>query len=201
MPYGTRAGDLTPRWRAVLAAAWIIAFFAYAAIWQASVQIGVATWWIGPRAQPTHLVVRILPSVLTISMAMCVIYNVPRMLRVSAIGVALATLGAIPDFSRSAGLGVAELLVAAFLGLVTLAALSGRYRLAPAPGAPDSAGSTGALDSPDTGVPTGPPPFPGTHGAPPVGGPVDGPASRPSDDDAHHRAAMAQFAPPDPDGS
>ena len=57
-----------------------------------------------------------LPSVLTISMAMCVIYNVPRLLRVSAIGVALATIGAIPDFSRSTGLGVAELVVAGLLG-------------------------------------------------------------------------------------
>jgi hypothetical protein len=214
VPYGTRAGDLTPRWRAVLAAAWIIAFFAYAAIWQASVQIGIATWWIGPRAQPTHMVVRILPSVLTITMAMCVIYNVPRLLRVSAIGVTLATLGAIPDFSRSTGLGAAELLVAGLLGLVTLVALSGRYRLAPAADALDSGGATGIPDapgsrhSPDSRAPTGPPPFPDTVGSPPMGGTADGtangptagPSSGPSGDDADHRAAMASFAPPEPKG-
>ena len=130
-PFGARNGDLTPRWRYVLAAAWVIAFFAYAAIWQASVEIGIGTWWIGPRAQPTHTVVRVLPSLLSISMAMCAIYNVPRLLRVSAAGVVLATCLAIPDFSRSIGLGVAELVIAGLLGLVTAAALSGRYRLVP----------------------------------------------------------------------
>ena len=185
VPYGARAGDLTPRWRAVLAAAWIIAFFAYAAIWQASVQIGISTWWIGPRAQPTHTVVRILPSVLTITMAMCVIYNVPRLLRVSAIGVGLATLGAIPDFSRSTGLGIAELLVAGLLGLVTVAALSGRYRLVPAADAIETDGSIGSSIDGSTGT---------------ADRTADGLASGPSSDDPDHRAAMASFAPPDPDG-
>ena len=33
------------------------AMFAYAAVWQASVQLGIATWWVGPRSQPTPAVV------------------------------------------------------------------------------------------------------------------------------------------------
>lgn len=130
-PIGSRPGDLTPKWRFALAAAWILAFFAYAAIWQASVQIGIGTWWIGPRAQPTPTLVKVLPSLLTISIALCAIYNVPRLVRLSAMGVLLAAIVAVPDFSRSISLGVAELIIAGMLGLVTVAALTGRYRLVP----------------------------------------------------------------------
>ena len=130
-PFGSRPGDLTPKWRYALVAAWVLAFFAYAAIWQASVQIGIGTWWIGPRAQPTPTLVRVIPSLLTISIAMCAIYNVPRLVRLSAFGVLLAAIVAIPDFSRSVSLGVAELIIAGMLGLVTVAALTGRYRLVP----------------------------------------------------------------------
>jgi ABC-type uncharacterized transport system permease subunit len=106
------------------------AFFAYAAVWQASVEIGIGTWWIGPRAQPTNVAVRVLPFVLCIAMAMCVVYNVPRLLRLSAIGVGLAAVGSVPDFSRSTGLAVTELLIAVLLGIITAAAFTGRYRLA-----------------------------------------------------------------------
>jgi hypothetical protein len=171
-PIRARPGDLTPTWRFVLAAAWVAAFFAYAAVWQASVQIGIGTWWIGPRAQPTPTVVRILPSVLSIALAICVVYNVPRVLRLSAFAVGLATVGAIPDLSRSVGLGVAELVIAGLLGLVTVAAVTGRYRLEVA------------------AQPTSNPP----------GGPIAGVTGDPGSD-SEHRVAMALFAPPDPDGS
>jgi hypothetical protein len=173
---GVRAGDLTPKWRVVVTAAWIIAFFAYAAIWQASVEIGIGTWWTGPRAQPTHTVVRILPSLLSISIAMCAVYNVPRLLRLSAVGVALAAIGAIPDLSRSVGLGIAEFVVAGLLGLVTLAARSGRYRLVAAP-VPDVTHVTdvtdGAHDSSVSGRPPDSRPDPADVAPMPVGAPRD----------------------------
>ena len=131
VPYGTRPGDLTVQWRLLVGAAWVAAFFAYSAVWQASVQIGIGTWWLGPRAQPTSVLVRVLPFVLCIAMALCALYNVTRLLRVSMLGVALAALIAVPDFSRSVGLGVAELVIACLVGLVVAAATTGRYRVAP----------------------------------------------------------------------
>jgi hypothetical protein len=115
-------------WRVMLALAWFAAFFAYAAIWQASVQIGISTWWIGPRAQPTNVAVRLIPFALALTTALCVIYNVERIIRVSFIGVALGVAIAIPDFSRSTGLALAELAIPAMIGLVTVAAMSGRYQ-------------------------------------------------------------------------
>ena len=131
-PDGARRGDVTLNWRLLLGLAWVAAFFAYSAVWQASVQIGIGTWWLGPRAQPTSMLVRILPFLLCIAMALCALYNVRHLLRVNALGVGLAALIAVPDFSRSVGLGIAELVIAALLALVTAAATTGRYRLRPA---------------------------------------------------------------------
>ena len=108
----------------------MIAFFAYAGMWQASVEIGIGTWWIGPRAQPTHVLIRLLPFYLCLTMALMIVYNVKWVVRWSAIGVAAAASISIPDFSRSVGLGVAEAVIAGLLGLITLASLTGRYRAA-----------------------------------------------------------------------
>lgn len=182
-PVGTRLGDLTPRWRYVLAAAWVVAFFAYAATWQASVQIGVGTWWVGPRAQPTRTIIKVLPSLLSITMAMCAIYNVPRLVRLSAVGVLLATIIAIPDFTRSIGLGVTELIIAGMLGLVTVAAVSGRYRLAPdhSHGEPESDG-----DTPDA--------------APDATDNAASPAHNGAGDSTDTDATTALFSPPDQTG-
>jgi hypothetical protein len=131
-PQFVRPGDLALSWRIMLGLAWLVAFFAYAAIWQASVQIGISTWWIGPRAQPTNVAIRLIPFVLVLVVALCVIYNTAKLLRSSFIGVLLCAAIALPDFSRSTGLAVAELVIPVMLGLVTAAAMSGRYQLASA---------------------------------------------------------------------
>lgn len=114
----------------MLALGWIAAFFAYAGVWQASVQIGIGTWWIGPRAQPTNVAIKLIPFLLSLTMGLLIIYNVKGILRWSAAGVVAAALISIPDFSRSVGLGVAEAAIAGLLGVITLASLSGRYRAA-----------------------------------------------------------------------
>ncbi len=146
--FNARPGDLTTPWRIVLAASWVAAFFAYAAVWQASVQIGIGTWWIGPRAIPTPAYYRLLPFALTLALAMFVLYNTPRIVRISFAGTALAALIAIPDFSRSTGLALAELLIAGLLLLITVSALTGRYQLQPAK-APDWLPPTPDSPSPD----------------------------------------------------
>ncbi len=125
-----RPGDLTTSWRLMLGLGWLSAFFVYAGVWQASVQIGIGTWWIGPRAQPTNTVVKLIPFFLTLSLGLLVAYNVRWIVRWSTVGVAAAALISIPDFSRSTSLGVAEAIIAGLLGMITLASLSGRYRVA-----------------------------------------------------------------------
>ena len=129
-PADARAGQLVAFWRLVLGGAWLAAFFAYAAVWQASVQLGIATWWIGPRSQPTSAWIRIIPFLGTIAVAICVLYNLRRIVWISAAGAALAVVFALPDLDRSTGLAVVELMIAAVLAIVTALATTGRYRLA-----------------------------------------------------------------------
>jgi hypothetical protein len=123
-----RPGDLAMPWRVMLGLSWLMAFFAYAAVWQASVQIGIGTWWLGARADPAPTAMKLIPFGLSLAMALLVIYNVPRVARVSLAGVALTALLSVPDFSRTTGLGVAELIIAGLLGLITVSSLSGQYR-------------------------------------------------------------------------
>jgi hypothetical protein len=124
-------GSLTPLWRALLGAGWMLAFFAYAAVWSASVQIGIGTWWIGPRGQPSPVLVKMLPFVLCLIVALCALYSARRLVAISAVATLLTVAGAVPDLSRSIGLGVAELVISGCLAVVTTGALTGRYRLAP----------------------------------------------------------------------
>ncbi len=112
----------------MVGAGWVAAFFAYAGVWNASVQIGISTWWIGPRAQPTNIAIKLIPFLLAVFVTLLVLYNVQRLVAWNAAAVALSALISIPDFSRSVGLGVAEATIAGLLALIAAASLSGRYR-------------------------------------------------------------------------
>lgn len=129
VPHGVRPGDLTLTWRFVVMFGWMFAFFAYAAVWQASVQLGIATWWLGPRSAPTPVLIRMIPFFVTIVGGMMSVYNVRRLSHVSIGIAALTALVALPDFSRSVGLAVVELMISGSLIVVSAASLTGRYRL------------------------------------------------------------------------
>ncbi|MGA9279593.1 hypothetical protein, partial [Ilumatobacter sp.] len=117
--------------------------------------------------------VKLLPFVLCLVVLVCVVYNIEHLLRTSALAAGLAAVGAVPDFSRSVGLGVAEMVVAGLLAIVTATALTGRYRAGPATIAPRQSDpdpadgppivftpipvSGAASDREIVGTPTGPP--------------------------------------------
>ncbi len=138
-----RAGSLTSTWRILLGLAWTAGFFAYAAVWQASVQLGIGTWWIGPRAEPTPTLLRLLPFLVCLVMILGVVYGVRRLPVVGVVlGLGLAAI-AIPDLSRSTSLAVTELVVAALLVIVSAAARTGLVRPTE-PGSSDGAATTAA---------------------------------------------------------
>src|SRR5688500_16766755 len=56
-----RPGELTGGWRLVTVVAWIAVVLGWSAVWNTSVQLGLSTWWIGPRADSTPVVVRLAP--------------------------------------------------------------------------------------------------------------------------------------------
>ena len=127
-----RAGDLTAGWRIVMISAWIMVFFAYAAVWKASDEIGIGTWWLGSRSQPTPIPVRLIPFALAFTVALLATYNVRRLPWIGIGAGLLLAVMAVFDFSWSRGLAIVELGVALGALLTALGSLTGTYRLEPA---------------------------------------------------------------------
>jgi len=116
----------------MLAGAWATAFFAFAAVWKTSEEIGIGTWWLGARAQPQPMLLRIAPFVLVLLIGMLAVYNVRRTGLISAVGAALIAVVAVFDMSRSGGLAAIEFAIAASMMLVSIGAIIGAVRSVPA---------------------------------------------------------------------
>jgi hypothetical protein len=123
-----RPGTLTAPWRALVVVTWVGVFTAYLAVWKASEEIGIATWWLGPRSAPQPIVIRLMPFVVIAVFGILASYNVPRMPVIGLVGsLALAAI-AVPDLSRSTGLAVIEFTIAGAVLLVSAASFTGMYR-------------------------------------------------------------------------
>jgi hypothetical protein len=111
---------------------WIGVFLAYMAVWKASDEIGIGTWWLGPRSTPQPLVVRLVPFAVAATFGILASCNVRRMPWISLGGALLLAGFAVPDLSRSTGLAMVEFAIAGAVAIVSLAALTGTYRIASA---------------------------------------------------------------------
>jgi hypothetical protein len=109
-------------------AAWVGAFVAYMAVWKASEELGIATWWLGPRSNPQPLVIRLLPFVVIALFGILASYNVPRMPAIGLLGAAVLVGIAVPDLSRSIGLAAVEFAIAGAVAVVSAASFTGMYR-------------------------------------------------------------------------
>ena len=106
------------------------------AVWKASEEIGIGTWWLGPRSSPQPLIVTLVPFIVTALFGVLASYNLRRLPAIGAIGALALAAIAMPDLSRSAGLATVEFAIAGAVLIVSLAAFTGTYRIA----APDPAG-------------------------------------------------------------
>lgn len=126
-----RAGELTLPWRIGTALTWIAVVLAMAAVWNASVQLGLSTWWLGPRGDPQPRIVQLAPFVAPALMVFGAINNVRWLgcygLATSAV---LAAVGA-GDLDRVGSIAATELTIAGAAAIVSLTSLTGTY-LAPA---------------------------------------------------------------------
>jgi hypothetical protein len=146
-----RAGQLTPGWRLATLATWALAFVAWSGVWKASRELGLATWWLGPISAPRPLFVMLVPFIAPAVMGVLALNNARRLpwLGLGASGIA-GVIG-IVDLSYVRRLGIVETVIAVAAAAVSVASLTGMYRMA----------------SPTSGtVPTGATPAPrGTHTA------------------------------------
>jgi predicted membrane channel-forming protein YqfA (hemolysin III family) len=125
-----RAGHLTTAWHAMVVATWVGVFVAYAAVWKASEELGLATWWLGPRANPQPLIVRLGPFIVAVVFGLLAIYNVRRLPILGLVGATVLAAIAVPDLWRSTGLATVEFAIAGAVVLVSTASFTGTYRRA-----------------------------------------------------------------------
>lgn len=127
-----RSGELSPGWRIIIVVTWIAVVLAFAAVWNASVQLGLSTWWLGPRGEPKARWVQVSPFVAPVLMVLGTINHI-RWLGWWGLGAsAVLSVYAIVDFGRVSSIAVAELLIAGLAAAVSIASLTGTYRADPA---------------------------------------------------------------------
>jgi hypothetical protein len=127
-PAERRPGDLTRGWVVVVTLCWVGVVVAFAAVWNTSRQLGLATWWLGPPADAQPFVVTMLPFLAPTLMAAATL-NRTRYVPLLGLGAAAVTAAVgVADLGRVRGLGVVEILVAVAAAAVSVAALSGMYR-------------------------------------------------------------------------
>jgi hypothetical protein len=127
-----RVGELTRAWRIALTVTWVAAFAAYMAVWKVSDELGLATWWIGPRSNPQPMAVRLIPFLITATGAAIAGSHLTRVPWTSLAGAGSLALVAAGDLSRSGGIATIEFAIAGAVALVSLASFTGRYRRAAA---------------------------------------------------------------------
>ena len=124
-----RAGELTGGWRVITAITWMMVIVALGAVWKTSDQLGLSTWWLGPRGAPNSTIVQLLPFLPPVLM---VLASINHMKYVPWFGVAasliIVVIG-IFDLDRVVGLGILEIAIGAAAGVVSLVSLTGVYRV------------------------------------------------------------------------
>lgn len=129
-PRPPRPGDLSLGWRAITAGVWIGVVVGLAAVWNASVQLGLSTWWLGPRAEPRPTVVQFTPFVAPVLMLLATINQI-RWLAWWGLAAAAVVAGfAAGDIGRVSSLAVVEFTIAGAAALVSIASFTGTYRAA-----------------------------------------------------------------------
>lgn len=123
-----RAGELTLPWRIGTALTWIGVVLAMAAVWNASVQLGLSTWWLGPRGAPQPRAIQLMPFVAPLLMLLGTINNARRLPWFGLLAAAVTAAIGLGDIGRVPSIAATELLIAAAAAVVSVASLTGTYR-------------------------------------------------------------------------
>jgi hypothetical protein len=128
IPRPPRAGELTTGWRVITLFTWVGVVMALAAVWNTSVQLGLSTWWLGPRAEPRSMIIRLSPF-LTPALMLLATINQARWLGWFGLGASgVIAAYAVGDLGGVTRLGVLELVIAGAAAAVSAASLTGTYR-------------------------------------------------------------------------
>jgi hypothetical protein len=132
-PRVLRPGNLTPRWTTTFWLGWAGVAGGFISVWYSSRVTGLATWWLGPEAEPRSVLVNLLPFVAPLGLCVLALSHRRWLPYLGLAGsAATAVVGAV-DLGHVRGYGVIELvLAAAGLGL-SAASFAGMLHRDPSP--------------------------------------------------------------------
>ena len=126
-----RAGELTAGWRLVTCLTWMLVVVGLGCVWKTSDQLGLSTWWLGPRGEPHSIVLQMLPFVPPVLMVLAAINHVRYLPWLGLAASILVVLMGLFDIVRFTGLGALEVAIGVAAAIVSLVSLAGMYRKDP----------------------------------------------------------------------
>lgn len=122
------AGETSASWRLATVVAWIAVAVALGSVWKVSDQLGMSTWWLGPRGEPQPRAVQLIPFVPPLVMLVAAINNVRRLPWIGLLcSAAIVAIGVV-DLGYIARLGVLEIAVGAAAAAVSVGSTAGVLR-------------------------------------------------------------------------
>lgn len=123
-----RSGELSDGWTLLFVIGWSAVAIGYAAIWRASWQLGIPTWWLAHRGSGIGSLLAVAPFLPPAAMIVAAARRV-RHLPWWGLAASLTLLAiALADLGNIRGLSVAGIVVALSGALISLASLTGMYR-------------------------------------------------------------------------
>jgi hypothetical protein len=126
-----RAGELTASWRLVTGLTWMLVVVGLGCVWKTSDQLGLSTWWLGPRGEPRSIVIQMLPFLPAVLMLLGAINHVRYLPWFGLLASTLIVVTGLFDIVRFTGLGALEVAIGAAAAVVSLVSLAGMYRTDP----------------------------------------------------------------------
>jgi hypothetical protein len=130
---GIRPGTLTPHWTTTFWLGWAGVAGGLVAVWYSSRVTGLATWWLGPEAEPRFLLVSLLPFVAPLCLCVLALSHRRWLPHLGIVGAMVTAVVGLVDLGRVRGYGAIELVLAAAGLALSVASFAGMLRRDPTP--------------------------------------------------------------------
>jgi len=131
----TSPTDDEPAWPVATGIFWGLVFAALIGVWKASQEVGLATWWRGPRSAPRPVPVQVVPLIVPSVMVIGAMFRWPRLAWVGVGAGLVTTVIGLGDLAGVPKLALVEIALGAAGVVFSLAALAAGRASGARPGA------------------------------------------------------------------